>query len=203
MTDSRRSGHYTKEPKSDGTSAASGSSAPAPRLTIEALYAESFDFVWRSLKHLGVADAAIDDAVQDTFVVAHRRLADFEARSSHRTWLFGIALRVARDHRRARGRRERFLTAFGHKPTAEVKTPYDHTVRAEASRVLLGFLETLSEEQRAVFVMADLEQLTAPEISEALGVNLNTVYSRLRAARAAFNEAVRVQTAAREGGHRE
>lgn len=204
MTDSRRTGHYVTETVRNGTQTATGASAPATTpLTIEGLYAANFDFVWRSLKHLGVVDAAIDDAVQDTFVVAHRRLGDFAERSSPRTWLFGIAIRVARDHRRSRGRRERFLVAFEQKPTPSVKTPYDHTVRAEAARMLQTFLDTLTDEQRAVFVMADLEQMTAPEISETLGVNLNTVYSRLRAARAAFNQAVRVLAARREGGRRE
>lgn len=208
MTERLRAGHYSQEPPTQGNDnsvASSNDAAPKSAaanngLTIEALYEANFDFVWRSLKHLGVVDAAIDDAVQDTFVVAHRRLADFAERSSPRTWLFGIAMRVARDQRRARGRRERFLLAFGQKPEATIPTPYDHTVAAEAGRLLRRFLDTLSEEQRAVFVMADLEQMTAPEIAEALGVNLNTVYSRMRAARAAFNAVVAAVANQDDGG---
>lgn len=198
MTESTRAGHYfpgVSRSVTDVLSIPSKDESAQPTvatggLTIESLYRDHFDFVWRSVKHLGVADAAVDDAVQDTFVVAHRRLADFAGRSSPRTWLFGIALRVARDHRRSRTRRERFLEAFGHKPTPPTATPFEQTVRGEASRVLRGFLDTLPEEQRSVFVLAELEQLTAPEISEVLSVNLNTVYSRLRVARAAFNAAV-------------
>lgn len=203
MTERSRAGHYSDEATHAETVRDSGirqaSRAAEPEaLTIEGLYEAHFDFVWRSLKHLGVPDATIDDAVQDTFVVAHRRLADFARRSSTRTWLFGIALRVARDHRRSRTRRERFLVAFGQRPERGVETPYDQTVRAEASRILQAFLDRLPEEQRAVFVLADIEQMTAPEIAEALEANLNTVYSRLRAARSAFNDEVAKQAARRE-----
>jgi len=67
--------------------------------------------------------------------------------------------------------------------TGPVATPFDHTAHAERGRALMSALERLSEEQRAVFVMADLEELSAPEIAEVLSVNLNTVYSRLRSAR--------------------
>lgn len=195
MTESRRAGHYDNRHPRDASSVTPGASDPTPtptnaaphELTLKALYEAHFDFVWRSVKHLGVADATLDDAVQDVFVVVHRRLHEFAQRSSPRTWLFGIALRVARDYRRARGRRERFLDAFGRKPEPPSISPYEHTVLAEAGRMLRDFLDTLSEEQRAVFILADVEQMTAPEIADALGVNLNTVYSRLRAARAAFN----------------
>lgn len=201
MTESTRAGHYINSRSGNVRGIASTQLAHPPAvatesnatpqpLTIEALYAAHFDFVWRSLKHLGVTDAAIDDAVQDTFVVAHRRLADFEHRSTPRTWLFGIALRVARDHRRSRGRRDRFLDAYSHQPERTVATPYEYSVRADAGRLLRNFLETLPDEQRAVFILADVEQMTAPEIADTLSVNLNTVYSRLRTARIAFNAAV-------------
>src|SRR5262245_39607962 len=65
----------------------------------EEVYDEHIDFVWRSLRLLGVADAQLDDAIQDVFVVVHRKLDTFEGRASIRTWIFGIALRVARMHR--------------------------------------------------------------------------------------------------------
>jgi len=68
------------------------------------IYEEYFAFVWRSLRALGVSRSALDDATQDVFVVVHRRLSDFEGRSSLKTWLFGIACRVAANHRRSRER---------------------------------------------------------------------------------------------------
>lgn len=196
MTESSRAGHYPRQGTNDVASKATSNDGereqltPSADLTITALYENYFEFVWRSLKHLGVPDAAVEDATQDTFLVAHRRLADFAGRSSPRTWLFGIAIRVASDYRRSRSRRDRLHLSYAQKPEAAGATPYDHTLRAEATRLLHACLDDLSEEQRAVFVMADLEQMTAPEIAETLGTNLNTVYSRLRTGRAAFNQAV-------------
>ncbi|HKU45081.1 MAG TPA: sigma-70 family RNA polymerase sigma factor [Polyangiales bacterium] len=151
------------------------------------LYEQHFDFVWRSARYLGEPDASLDDAVQDVFLVAYRRFQDFEARSSPRTWLFAITMRVISDHRRSRRRKGRLLDSVTRMFTQPVSTPYDHTAHAEDGRALLAALEGLSEEQRATFVMADLEELSAPEIAEVLSVNVNTVYSRLRSARRAVS----------------
>ena len=73
-------------------------------LDFDAVYEEHFPFVWRSLRRLGVDGHSMDDATQDVFLVVHRRLGDFEGRSTVRTWLFGIARRIARDRRRAAAR---------------------------------------------------------------------------------------------------
>lgn len=162
----------------------------SPVLSFGALYDEHFAFVWRSLRRLGVPSPLLEDAAQDVFVVVHRRLAEFEGRSSIRTWLFGIAVRVARTHRRRISRKERFdplpidLESPAGRPDGEVE-------KRRAADFLERFLDSLDDEKRAVFVLAELEQMTAPEIESALGVKLNTVYSRLRAARKAFETAVR------------
>jgi RNA polymerase sigma-70 factor (ECF subfamily) len=147
------------------------------------LYEEHFEFVWRSARYLGEPPSTLDDAVQDVFLVAYRRFQDFEARSSPRTWLFAITLRVVSDHRRSRRRKTRLLDSVKRMITGPVATPFDETAHAEQGRALMSALEGLSEDQRAVFVMADLEELSAPEIASVLRVNLNTVYSRLRSAR--------------------
>jgi RNA polymerase sigma-70 factor (ECF subfamily) len=161
-----------------------------PVLAFEDVYERWFDFVWRSLCRLGVPDAQIDDAVQDVFVVVHRRLDDFEGRSTVKTWLFGIALRVARDHRRAIGRRRARETMADLPEEPSGDSPLENAAKAEAVRVLYGLLDQLDHDRRAVFVMAELEQMSAPDIADALDVNVNTVYSRLRAARADFEDAV-------------
>jgi RNA polymerase sigma-70 factor (ECF subfamily) len=147
------------------------------------LYERYFEFVWRSARYLGEPPSSLDDAVQDVFLVAYRRFQDFEARSSPRTWLFAITLRVVSDHRRSRRRKTRLLDSVKRMFSAPQPTPYDHTAHSERSRVLQSALDGLSDDQRAVFVMADLEEMSAPEIANVLHVNLNTVYSRLRAAR--------------------
>lgn len=163
--------------------------APAP-LTFDRVYDRWFDFVWRSVRRLGVPDASVDDAVQDVFVVVHRRLGDFEGRSTIKTWLFGIAMRVAKDHRRSASRRRPTEPLRESLVDAPCGCPMERAAQNEAVRLLHALLEQLDDEKRAVFVMAELEQMSVPEIAETLDVNLNTVYSRLRAARAAFEKAV-------------
>ena len=139
---------------------------------------------------LGMPADAVDDAVQDVFVVAHRRLADFEARSNPRTWLFAIAMRVVSDHRRSRRRRFRLLERALTLETPPSSTPYEAAISAEQRDMLLTALERLPDEQRAVFILAEVEEMSAPEISGALDVNVNTIYSRLRMARRAMASAL-------------
>ena len=150
------------------------------------LYEQHFEFVWRSTRYLGEPEASMDDAVQDVFLVAYRRFQDFEARSSPRTWLFAITLRVVSDHRRSRRRKTRLLDSVTRMSAGSVSTPFDQTAHAERGRALLTALDGLSDELRATFVMADLQEMSAPEIAAVLNVNLNTVYSRLRCARKAL-----------------
>lgn len=153
------------------------------------IYDEHVQYVWRALRRLGVVEGSVDDAVQDVFIVAFRRLGDFEGRSSLRTWLYGIALRVARDYRRRAGRGGLELSeSLAAAPEAG---PQARSEKAEAARVLDALLSQLDDAKREVFVLAEIEQLAMPEIAESLGVNVNTAYSQLRAARKQFEEAVR------------
>jgi RNA polymerase sigma-70 factor, ECF subfamily len=156
--------------------------------SVEGLYDEHFDYVWCALRRLGVSAASIDDAVQDVFLVVHRRLPQFEGRSSTRTWLFGIAIRVAREHHR-RERRAR-TDAELPLPATPSKSPFEETAAAEGARMLDALLGELEESRREIFVLTELEHLTAPEIATLLELNVNTVYSRLRTARAEFERAV-------------
>lgn len=156
------------------------------------LYQQQFDFVWRSVRMLRVPADVIDDVVQDVFLVAHRRLEDYEARASVRTWLFAIARRVASAQRRGLRRRVRLLEQVSTVEHESSATPYDLSARSETQRALLAALEQLPEEQRLVFALAELEEMSAPEIASALGVKLNTVYSRLRIARHALAALLRI-----------
>ena len=158
--------------------------------SFEAVYEAHFDFVWRSLRRLGIDTAHIDDAVQDVFVVVHRRLGEFEGRSTMKTWLFGIALRVASLHRRTAARRPTEPLVDDPPDEAGHSTADALSEAAEAARLVHRLLDCLDGDRRAVFVLAELEQMTAPEIAAALGVNLNTVYSRLRLARRDFDAAL-------------
>jgi RNA polymerase sigma-70 factor (ECF subfamily) len=173
------------------------SATPAAR-SFQALYNQHFDFVWRSLRRLGVRPASVEDAVQDTFIVVHRRLADLRPDASAKAFLFAIALRVAHDYRRSAQRKpaERLDEDA---LVASDAGPFECIAKAEAARMLERFLNTLDDDRRAVFASADLEGLTAPEISTALSVPLNTVYSRLRSARERLVAFLSVERGGRHG----
>jgi RNA polymerase sigma-70 factor (ECF subfamily) len=163
---------------------------PGTAFDFTQVYEQYFDFVWRTVRRLGVRERSVDDAVQDVFIVVHRKLVEFEGRSSIKSWIFGISRRVARDHRRRVDRKERDEALPEGLADPQSKTPMENAARNEAVRVLHGLLDELDDEKREVFVLAELEQMTVPEIADAITVNVNTVYSRLRAARKAFDRAV-------------
>jgi RNA polymerase sigma-70 factor (ECF subfamily) len=165
----------------------------------DALYRNHFDFVYRNLRRLGVAEGQVDDALQEVYLVVLRRIASFEEGTHPRAWLYAIAARVASNHRRGERRRGTPDSLAPEALPHAGKGPFERVARSEAREVLHAFIDGLDEDKRHVFVMAELEQMTAPEISQALGVNVNTVYARLRAAR---RELARLTTALRvaEGG---
>ncbi len=168
----------------------------ADDLTFDDVYETNFAFVWRSARRLGMPDAALEDVTQEIFLVVHRQLSGFEGRSTLRSWLFSIVVRVVRRQRTA------LLKKHPHSVRAEAETdveglydarcqgPHELAAKQEAGRVLSLFLESLEDKQREVFILAELEQMSAPEIATALRTNLNTIYSRLRLARKAFATAI-------------
>lgn len=170
----------------------------ARRLSFPALYDDHVDVAWRVLARLGVASANLEDAVQDVFVIAHRQLAGFRGESKASTWVTGIAVRVAHDYRRRAERKpSEPLEPHARWLLDEGPTPDELVARAEDTDTLQRMLMGLEATQREVFVLAELEQLSAPEISELTGAPVNTVYSRLRLARARFNQ---LADALRRGG---
>jgi RNA polymerase sigma-70 factor (ECF subfamily) len=155
---------------------------PQEDSAVEELYAEHAEFVWRSLQHLGVRSADLEDLLQEVFIVVHRKLPDFDGRSRVTTWLFGICLRVAaRQRRRAWFRFERQGVEVPER--AEERTPEDQLGEEQRSRVFERALGHLSLEQRAVFVLFEFEGKSCQDIAELVGAPLGTVYSRLHHAR--------------------
>ncbi len=180
--------------------AASPAYPPAPPADLalaapsfEELYEAHVDFLWRNARRLGVRDDAVDDVLQHVFLVAHRRLAELTRVGSERAWLFGVLTRVVREHKRSLRRK----SPHGfHEATDPDGLPDEHArgaeedvARREAARLLEAWLEALDDDKREVFVLADLEQMTAREIAEATGANPSTVASRLRAARQQIEDA--------------
>lgn len=147
-----------------------------------ALYRQHFAAVWRTLRRLGVAPAFVEDAAQEVFLTAFRRWDDFEGRSSQRTWLLGIAIRVASDARR----KQRPTEAVSEAWASGASGPEAVTAAREAVRQVEALLAQVDAERREVLVLVDVEGYSVPEVAEATGVNLNTLYTRLRSARQQF-----------------
>jgi RNA polymerase sigma-70 factor, ECF subfamily len=173
--------------------------APPMQLDLAAVYEAHAAFVWRSLRLLGVPDQALDDAVQEVFLVVHRRLDEFEGRSSLRTWLYAIARRVAGNVRRGVERQGVPGTMPVDLVDPAAADPLEAAQQAEAGRLLVELLAHLTDDQREVFVLVEIEEMPVPEAAETLGINLNTCYSRLRAARARFERELAVRRRREEG----
>lgn len=153
------------------------------------VYKRYFDFVWSSARHLGVGNTAIDDVVQEAFIVIHERLHTVQQPESLRSWIYGVVRRTVSGHRRAHrpeqnavARYESVVPMLGAPPTTPLAA-VEHHAQLE---LLSNILAELDEAKREVFVLAELEEMSVPEIAEALEIPLNTAYSRLRAARQAF-----------------
>ncbi len=146
------------------------------------IYRENVNYVWRALSHLGVHPADVADVSQDVFLIVQRRLSSFEGRSSLRTWIYGICVRTVSDYRsRAFRRRE---VQQDELPEQESDANQQQAVHEGELRArLLSLLEGLKPEQREVFVLYEIEELTMREVALAVDCPLQTAYSRLQAAR--------------------
>jgi RNA polymerase sigma-70 factor, ECF subfamily len=147
----------------------------------EQLYRENYEFVWRNARRLGASDDWVDDAVHEVFLVATRRLAEFEGRSSARTWLFAITFRLVQRLRRDRARQRSHAARYVREAPPGVA---DAARQNEAAEYLRYLLSLLPEAQRVVLILAELEGFSSAAVAESLGIPAGTVDSRLRAARA-------------------
>jgi RNA polymerase sigma-70 factor, ECF subfamily len=163
--------------------------------TFRQFYDAHVRFVWRAMLRLGVGENDVSDAVQEAFVVVHRKLPEFEARSKVTTWLFGICMRIASDRRqRAHTRREVPSCDLASLPVDAVEGVEALSDRERARELLATILDGMSEEQRIVFALFELEGLSGEAIAELLDIPIGTVRSRLRLAREALRQAIaRVQ----------
>ena len=158
---------------------------PPTRAEFDAFYRAHADFVWRSLRRLCVREEALDDALQEVFIVVHRRFDDLRPGPTQRAWLFAIAQRVASGQRRW-VRRKGHALPLQEELVAGSHSPLESAMRSQASDLVQAFLMQLDEPRRAAFVATELEQMTGAEAHAALGVNQNTLYYRLTSARKAF-----------------
>jgi RNA polymerase sigma-70 factor (ECF subfamily) len=163
------------------------------------IFEEHFGYVWRALGRLGVGERDLEDLTHDVFLQVYRRFSEFDPRRPLRPWLFGFAFRLALAHRRlARNR----LEQLGHDsdPVDPAPSAIERLIQLEMFELAQAALETLELGRRAVFILHELDEVPMPEIARALGLPLNTAYSRLRLARKQF--AASVQRLRRRRGDR-
>jgi RNA polymerase sigma-70 factor (ECF subfamily) len=160
--------------------------------SFQAVYRKYFGFVWSSARRLGIEPDAMDDVVQEVFIVVHAKLHTLVRPEALRSWIYGIVRRTVSTHRRAgRTRAAAGLTIGVDADVASLApNPFEQTETNADLEVLAELLATLDEPKREVFALVELEELTVPEAAEALDIPLNTAYSRLRAARRAFESAL-------------
>jgi RNA polymerase sigma-70 factor (ECF subfamily) len=162
------------------------------------VFEREFDYVWASLRRLGVRDSDLEDVAQDVFVRVHRQLHHYDPSRPIRPWLFAFAVRCAADWRRQARHR---VEVLGHPEEHAASTPSADVamVQAEELSVVLQALESVEIDRRAVFILYELDECPMKEIVRSLGIPLFTGYSRLRLARKEFVAAVR-RLRRREGG---
>jgi RNA polymerase sigma-70 factor (ECF subfamily) len=160
---------------------------------LRAMMDNHFETVWRSLRRLGVPEAGADDAAQQVFVVASRRLDEITA-GGERGYLLGVALRVASDARRtiARRREVSIDTELSGSASAAAgsRQPDEALEQKRALGMLAALLDEMPDLLREAFVLFELEELSAPEVAQVLDVPVGTVASRVRRARERLRESL-------------
>jgi RNA polymerase sigma-70 factor (ECF subfamily) len=175
----------------------SGDQGGVVPLDIDALYTEHAAFLTRVLVRLVGDGPHVDDMLQETFLVAHRRRDSFDGRAAVRTWLYAIASRLAMRHRRGVGRWLRALGAYADEPAPPPGAdPSRELDRARAAAIVHDVLTKLPFKQREVFVLYELEELDGAEIAGLLGIPINTVWTRLHHGRKRFQELVKKRSEA-------
>jgi RNA polymerase sigma-70 factor, ECF subfamily len=163
----------------------------AEGLAFDDVYARHADFVHAVLRRLGVDRDRSEDALQEVFLVVHRRLHTFEGRAALRSWLYGIAVRVSRAHHRREAFSRLWTPLFSASETiADDRDASEGAERGEGLRVLDRLLDTMPRERREVFVLVEIEELTVVEVAAIVRCNVNTARSRLRLARCDFERAL-------------
>ena len=156
---------------------------------LRAMVGAHFEFIWRSLRGLGVPQGSVDDAAQQVFWIASQKLDAIQV-GSERAFLFSTARGVAANARRARIRSRETDDAPLATMADAALDPEQAAQRSQAKKLLERVLTEMEEDTRTVFVLFELEGLTSTEIAELLSIPVGTAASRLRRAREEFQLAV-------------
>jgi RNA polymerase sigma-70 factor (ECF subfamily) len=164
-------------------------SRPGVDVSPAGVYRTQVGYVWNSLRRLGVAESDREDLCHEVFIAFFRGQANYDPERPLRPWLFGIAFRVASDHRRrAWFRRE--VPREQDEVRFDGPDADDAVAQKEARRMVERALDALDIDQRAVFILHEIDELPMPEIATVLEAPLNTLYSRLRLGRRKFEAEV-------------
>jgi RNA polymerase sigma-70 factor (ECF subfamily) len=156
------------------------------RPSLEDVYREHFDFVYRVAKRLGGWRLDAEDVTQQVFLIVERRLSSFDATAQLTTWLYGITFNVVRAMRR----RLRLELLYRADEDEAAQVPVQSLDRAElddAARIADAILQTMAAKKRDVFVLAEFEGLSCAEIATIVGSKEQTIWSRLHYARREFS----------------
>ena len=165
--------------------------APATVPSFQAVYARYFDFVWASARRLGVDSSAIDDVVQEILIAIHGNLHTLQRPEALKSWVYSVTRRTVSNHHRAvRARGGKTTTVVDDQLESHQPTPYEVTQKNSELLLLANLLAELDEPKRELFVLVEIEEMTVPEVADALDIPVNTAYSRLRASRLAFEAAI-------------
>jgi RNA polymerase sigma-70 factor (ECF subfamily) len=169
-----------------GEQQAIGSRRGGPVPEFREVYRNYVGFIWACTRRMGVSEDEIDDVVQEIFIVIHAKLETLQQPESLRSWIYGIIRRTVSTYRRARRAKAASAEAFSSESEMQYPQPPSPQELAEQSdqvKLLWQLLVKLDAPKREVFVLAELDEMTVPEIASAIEVPVNTVYSRLRTAR--------------------
>jgi RNA polymerase sigma-70 factor, ECF subfamily len=172
-------------------SSTAGEARRLPPSTLRLLVQEHYDFIWRLLARLNVASPEVDDAAQQVFMVLVSRDGLTIKPGSERAFLYGVALRVAKEFRRKSQSRQ--LNHISPDPEVLIDRTHDAEAdaeRSQARRQLDGILERMPDSLKEAFILFELEDMSVPEIADLLSIPTGTVASRLRRARVLFQKAV-------------
>ena len=168
-----------------------GAEPPLPVPSFHELCTQYFDFVWKCARGFGSKWDEIDDVVQDVFLVVQRRHADLKEERLARSWIYSITRRVVSTQRRRRREHDSLAAPDVEALRSPERSPLAATEHNLEVRVLSALLDRLDERKREVFVLSEILEMSGREIAETIGVPMNTVYSRLRAAREEFDAAAK------------
>lgn len=170
----------------------------ASRSRLARVLTEHYDFVWRSLRRLGVPESDAEDVAQEVFMTLSKRLGDVVV-GSERAFLYRTAVHHAAHVHRTRARRREVAEPEFDEAPSSARNPEDLLAGARARALCHALLEELNFDQRAVFVLYELEEMTMQEIAEMLELPLGTVASRLRRGREAFERRLKQRLAVAGG----